>query len=47
MEEKRESPTPIRIPEDLKEKIKKKAEKEDRSFSYIVIKILTEYFKKK
>jgi predicted transcriptional regulator len=46
-EDKRPAPTPIRLPDDLKAKIKKKAEKEDRSFSYIVIKILTEYFKKK
>jgi predicted transcriptional regulator len=45
--EQREAPTPIRFPDDLKAKIKKKAEKEDRSFSYIVIKILNEYFTKK
>jgi hypothetical protein len=44
-EEKRPSPTPIRFPDDLKAKIKEKAKKEERSFSWIVIKILKEYFK--
>ena len=38
-----ESPSSIRIPDDIKEKAIKQAEKEDRSLSYIVVKALKKY----
>lgn len=44
--EDRKGPKSIRFPEELEKKIEHKAEKEERSFSWIVIKIVKEYFKK-
>lgn len=45
--EDRKSPKSIRFPEDVEKKIEAKAKKERRSFSWIVIEIVTQYFKKK
>jgi predicted transcriptional regulator len=50
MEEKKEdrkAPKSIRFPDDIEKKIEKKAEKERRSFSWVVIEIVTQYFKGK
>lgn len=45
--EKRDSPTPIRFPLDLKDDIKKMAEKQNRSFSNWVITACIEKIKNK
>jgi predicted transcriptional regulator len=42
---KKPSPDTLRLPDDLKKKIKDQAEKENRSFSNMVITILKEYYK--
>lgn len=44
-ETKRDAPTPVRIPEELKAKAKKQAEKEDRSLSNLIIRALKQYLK--
>jgi len=42
----KKAPTPIRIPDELKEKLMKVAEKENRSFSNLVITILKKWVEK-
>lgn len=41
----RESPRSLRFPPELKDKIQRDADKDNRSFSYIAIRILELYYK--
>lgn len=43
---KQKPPDTLRLPEDLKVKIKEQAERENRSFSNMIITILREYYTK-
>jgi predicted transcriptional regulator len=42
---KKKAPTPVRVPDDLKAKLQKLAEKENRSLSNLIITILKDYVK--
>lgn len=43
----KETRTTLRIPDDLKEKLRKEAEKQNRSVHNLIITILREYFAKR
>lgn len=44
---KKDMPTAVRIPNELKLALQEKAKKEERSLSWIIIKIIREHFEKK